>query len=98
MVTYNQKWDLEGDPSVLDIRSDPLKKTIVQGTYPDGLMRLYSAHHSHEGRFLVVTSKPGYEMKGTSSPTHTGGGAHGAFHKADSYIPFFIAGTVQLPR
>lgn len=29
--------------------------------------------NSHEGRYVVVTVQPGYELVGESSPTHIGG-------------------------
>lgn len=95
---YKQHWDLEGEIEVLDLKRDPSGSAITYGSYPDGLMRLYSAHHSHKGRFLIVTTGPGYEMKGTGSPTHVGGGSHGAFHEADSYFPMFISGTNDRPK
>ncbi|WCR28598.1 hypothetical protein L3476_07630 [Paenibacillus thiaminolyticus] len=52
----------------------PRGKTVRYGHYPDGLRRLSAALHSHEGEFLVVTAKPGYELADRSSPTHKGGG------------------------
>ncbi|MEW9668172.1 alkaline phosphatase family protein [Ammoniphilus sp. 3BR4] len=95
---YDQQWDIEGEMEVLDLRRDPSGAKVTYGSYPDGLMRLYGAHYSHEGRFLIVTTCPGYEMKGTSSPTHVGGGSHGAFHEVDSFFPMFIAGTKESPK
>ena len=95
---YNQQWDIEGDAEILDLKLDLPKSAIAYGSYPDGLMRLYTALHSHEGRFLVVTTRPGYEMKGVNSITHEGGGAHGALHEGDSYFPMFIAGTKEKPK
>lgn len=94
---YHQQWDIEGDMEVLDLKRDPKGEAIGYGSYPDGLVRLYAALHSHEGRFLIVTIKPGYEMKGTVSPTHVGGGSHGGLHEVDSYFPIFIAGTKERP-
>lgn len=95
---YRQQWEIEGDLEVLDLKCDPAGKAISYGAYPDGLMRLYAALDSHTGRFFIVTTSPGYEMKGTSSPNHVGGGSHGAFHEADSFFPMFIAGTKDRPR
>lgn len=93
MDVYDQKWDVEGDLSVLDIQVDEKQNRLEYGNYPDGLMRLYTASHSHEGRYMVVTARPGYEMKGVHSPNHVGGGAHGSFHAEDSYFPMFVVGT-----
>ena len=95
---YNQHWDIEGEIEILDLQLDSSTSSITYGAYPDGLMRLFTALHSHDGNFLVVTTGPGYEMKGATSITHEGGGAHGAFHEEDSYFPMFIAGTKEKPR
>jgi predicted AlkP superfamily pyrophosphatase or phosphodiesterase len=95
---YGQKWDIQGEVNVLDLKINKQKNLLLYGTYPDGLMNLYSAAHSHPGRFIIFTAKPGYEMKGADSPTHVGGGAHGSLHKIDSYIPMFVAGTEKRPK
>ena len=95
---YGQNWEVQGNPDVLDVRVDELRNYLDFGAYPDAFMRIYAALHSHQGNYLVVTSKPGYEMKGTNSPTHVGGGAHGSFHEADSFVPFFLTGTPERPK
>lgn len=92
---YDQSWDIEGDLSILDLHWNHEIGRLTYGDYPDGLMRLYSAAHSHDGDFLILTSHPGYEMKAIHSHTHVGGGAHGSFHKEDTYFPLFIAGTTE---
>lgn len=74
---YSQTWDIEGDGSVLDLHLDQAKKQIGFGNYPDALMQLYAAAHSHSGDYLILTTVPGYEMMGAHSPTHPGGGNHG---------------------
>ncbi|MNJ63513.1 hypothetical protein D3C77_594210 [compost metagenome] len=66
--------------------------------YPDVLKRLSSALRSHQGDFLVVTAKPGYEFTGGSSPTHKGGGGHGSIRKMESLVPLIISGTDQKPK
>ncbi|WP_025687988.1 alkaline phosphatase family protein [Paenibacillus zanthoxyli] len=93
---YGQKWSLSGDPRLADISLQ--KHRIKYGKYPDVLARLYGALHSHEGRYVVVTVKPGYELAGESSPTHRGGGAHGSLHEADSIVPLIVAGTDSKPK
>ncbi|MBP1931425.1 alkaline phosphatase family protein [Ammoniphilus resinae] len=95
---YGQKWDIQGNKNVLNVRIAEQGKHLDYGAYPDAFMRIYAALHSHQGDYLVVTSKPGYEMKGTDSPTHVGGGAHGSFHEIDSYVPFFLTGTPERPK
>ncbi|MEW9670215.1 alkaline phosphatase family protein [Ammoniphilus sp. 3BR4] len=94
---FLQKWDIEGDWSVLDLRMDH-NHQIQYGAYPDGLMQLYAAHHSHPGRFMILTTQPGFEVTGENSPTHVGGGNHGSFHMVDSYFPMFISGTEKKPK
>ncbi|AIQ13028.1 alkaline phosphatase family protein [Paenibacillus durus] len=93
---YGQKWSLSGDPRLADISLS--EHRIKYGKYPDVLARLYGALHSHEGRYAVVTVKPGYELAGESSPTHRGGGAHGSLHEADSIVPLIVAGTDSQPK
>jgi hypothetical protein len=93
---YGQAWSLTGDPALADISFQ--EHCIKYGKYPDVLARLYGALHSHEGRYAVVTVKPGYELAGESSPSHRGGGAHGSLHEADSVVPLIVAGTDSKPK
>lgn len=93
---FGQMWTLSGDHEVLDLTITDNR--IQYGRYPDALARLYGAIHSHEGRYVVVTVKPGYELAGESSPTHVGGGAHGSLHEIDSLVPLIVSGTDQEPR
>lgn len=102
MDTYGQKWTIEGDKDALDLkagRGNPDEgQPISYGEYPDVLQRLASALHSHTGSYMVVTSKPGYELKDRSSPTHEGGGGHGSIGKKESLVPLIICGTDREPR
>jgi predicted AlkP superfamily pyrophosphatase or phosphodiesterase len=93
---YGQTWTLSGDPAIADITISGSR--IEYGRYPDILARLYGAMHSHEGRYAVITTQPGYELVGESSPTHIGGGSHGSLHEKDSLVPMIIAGTNTRPR
>lgn len=94
---YRQTWTLANHPEVLDLRIDSKRHTLDYGQYPDVLQRLDSALHSHEGDFMVITARPGYEFKYDSSPTHEGGGAHGGISEAESLVPLLIAGTARKP-
>ncbi|OLN22265.1 phosphodiesterase [Domibacillus antri] len=94
---YGQSWDLNGDASILDVTINE-KKDIQYGDYPDALARLYGALHSHEGRYMIVDAKPGYEFIQTHSEDHAGGAAHGSLHKVDSVVPLIIAGTNREPK
>ncbi|MED4755147.1 alkaline phosphatase family protein [Brevibacillus choshinensis] len=93
---YGQTWTISGDPSLADITIT--NHRIKYGKYPDVLARLHGAMHSHEGRYVVVTIQPGYELVTESSPTHIGGGAHGSLHELDSLVPFLIVGTDTRPK
>lgn len=94
---YNQSWALNGAGSVLNLTLND-QNEIQYGDYPDALARLYGALNSHEGRFVVVDAKPGYEFIGKHSPTHEGGGGHGSLHKDDSLTPLIIVGTEVKPQ
>ncbi|WP_373460408.1 alkaline phosphatase family protein [Paenibacillus sp. V4I7] len=93
---YGQSWTISGEPGLVDITTT--NNNIKYGKYPDVLARLYGAMHSHEGRYVVVTVQPGYELVGESSPTHIGGGAHGSLHEKDSLVPLIISGTNTRPK
>ncbi|MCM3702717.1 alkaline phosphatase family protein [Paenibacillus macerans] len=98
---YGQTWTVEGDGEVLDLKlvdSGSGNSRITFGKYPDALRRLQGALNSHQGRFLVVTAKPGYELTEAGSPTHPGGGAHGGLDQATSLVPLIICGTDKRPE
>lgn len=96
--SYNQSWTVEQDEKVLDLRVNMAAHTLDYDQYPDVLKRLSSALRSHQGEFLVVTAKPGYEFTGSSSPTHKGGGGHGSIRKMESLVPLIISGTDRKPE
>jgi predicted AlkP superfamily pyrophosphatase or phosphodiesterase len=95
--SYQQKWTVEQDLEVLDLKVNISNQTLDYGQYPDVLQRLSGALHSHQGEFLVVTAKQGYELADRSSPTHKGGG-HGSLSQEESLIPLIICGTDQKPQ
>lgn len=93
--SYNQTWFIEGNHELLDIT---LRETEIQyGDYPDAFARIISSLDSHEGHFIVVSAKPGYEFIGEGSPTHVGGASHGGLHKQDSYVSLIISGAESIP-
>lgn len=96
--SYNQSWTVEQDEEVLDLSVNMAAHSLKYDQYPDVLKRLSSALRSHQGEFLVVTAKPGYEFTGGSSPTHKGGGVHGSIRKMESLVPLIISGTDQKPE
>lgn len=95
---YQQKWTVERDLDVLDLKLNTKNQKLSYGKYPDVLQRLSGALHSHQGEFLVVTAKPGYELADKSSPTHEGGGGHGSLHEKESLVPLIICGTNEKPQ
>ncbi|OAB40845.1 alkaline phosphatase family protein [Paenibacillus glacialis] len=95
--SYGQSWTLGSNPDVLDLHINKPQNTLEYREYPDALKRLYGALNSHEGDFLVVSAKQGYELSGESSPTHKGGGGHGALHRTESLVPLIISGTNDKP-
>lgn len=95
---YNQSWTVEQNEEVLDLSLNKAEHALKYDEYPDVLKRLSSALRSHQGEFLVVTAKPGYEFTSGSSPTHKGGGGHGSIRKKESLVPLIISGTDQKPE
>ncbi|OCA86108.1 phosphodiesterase [Bacillus sp. FJAT-27225] len=93
---YGQTWDLSGNHAILDLKLN--SGIISYRDYPDALARLYSSLFSHEGDFLVVSARPGYEFAGEGSPVHLGGAGHGGLHKQDSIVPLIVAGTDSTPE
>lgn len=93
---YGQSWTVWGEPDLVDISIT--NNRIKYGRYPDVLARLNGSMNSHEGRYVVVTVQPGYEIVGESSPTHINGGAHGSLHELDSLVPLIITGTSTQPK
>lgn len=95
--SYRQNWTVEGNIGIMDLMINP-KKEITYHAYPDGLARLNGALHSHQGNYLVITSAPGFEFIGESSPTHLGGAGHGSLHLYDSLVPMIVTGTSAKPE
>lgn len=98
MDPYGQKWTVEQKTEVLDLQINSKHNTINYGKYPDVLRRLYGTFHSHDGEFLVVTAKPGYELADKNSPTHKGGGGHGSIGYTESLVPMIVSGTEEKPE
>ena len=94
---YHQSWDLEGDLTLLDVKRIN-NSILTYGKYPDALARLYGALNSHQGRFIVVNAKPGYEFNAQLTPLHLSGAAHGSLHRQESLVPLIIAGTDSTPK
>ncbi|WP_040955047.1 alkaline phosphatase family protein [Virgibacillus sp. SK37] len=93
---YNQNWSIEGQLDLLDLTLTN-NQYLSYGDYPDALARLSGALHSHEGNFIIVNAKPGYEFKAQSTPFHLSGAAHGSLHRQESLVPLIIAGTKEKP-
>lgn len=94
---FGQRWDLNGDREILDITVDTKDGRLDSQLYPDGLRRLESVFSSHQGRFLVLTAKPGAEFAADEAPNHVGGGNHGSLHRSDSIVPLIVAPADVVP-
>lgn len=93
---YDQSWSVEGEIDILDLRLTK-HRFLSYGDYPDALARLYGALHSHEGRFIIVNAKPGYEFKAQLTPAHPSA-AHGSLHRHETLVPLIISGTKETPN
>ncbi|HWO98054.1 MAG TPA: alkaline phosphatase family protein [Bacillus sp. (in: firmicutes)] len=93
---YQQSWSVTGNKEILDLSIH--NNDILYDEYPDALARLYSALTSHEGSYVVVSAKPGFEFIGEGSPTHVGGASHGGLHKQDSLVPMIVTGANSSPK
>ncbi|WP_240874737.1 alkaline phosphatase family protein [Shimazuella soli] len=91
---YNQKWQLEGDISILDLTLDDHQ--IQYGLYPDALSRLAGAMDP-ASRNIIITISPGYELVGKASPKHKGA-SHGSLHHLDSLVPMIVTGMDNQPE
>jgi hypothetical protein len=91
---FDQKWQLEGDISILDLTLD--EQTIQYGMYPDALSRLSGALDP-KSRSVIITVSPGYELVGQGSPKHKGA-SHGSLHHLDSLVPMIVTGIQQPPE
>ncbi|MBM4763461.1 alkaline phosphatase family protein [Bacillus sp. B15-48] len=94
---YGQAWSIEGNIEILNLQINQ-ENEITYNDYPDGLARLSSAFYSHEGDYLIVDAKPGFEFVGEGSPTHVGGAGHGSLHKQDTFFPMIVTGTEEKPK
>jgi hypothetical protein len=94
--SYGQSWFVEGNKEILDLEVE--NNEIKYGNYPDALARLYAPFFSHDGDYIIVSAKPGYEFIGEGSPTHVGGASHGGLHKEDSLVSMIISGTNSTPK
>lgn len=91
---YQQTWQIQGDPSLMDLTIDD-EKLIQYGNYPDVLSRLAGVIEVGE-RVIILTVLPGYEMIAESTPKHKGA-CHGSLHYLDSVVPMIVCGTDQKP-
>lgn len=94
---YGQSWKLRGNIRILDLRIGGDGR-LQYGRYPDVLQQLWSASHSHQGRYLIVTAKKGYQFGDDQSPEHDGGAQQGSLLKEDVLAPIIIVGARQAPQ
>lgn len=88
---YGQHWSLKGDRRLLDLGGKGAQY-VHFGRYPDVLQQLWSALHSHEGRYIIVTAKKGYQFGDEQAPLHDGGAQQASLLKEDVMAPLIVAG------
>jgi hypothetical protein len=84
------RWDLEGDPGVLD--GLVARRTFRSEEYPDALARVFAAVSAPQAGDFVVSLAPGYEAVDWGGVSHAGGGSHGSLHAGDSLGPLLFVG------
>jgi hypothetical protein len=85
-----QGWDIDGDPSVLDLRIDG--DEADSPGYPDGLGRLWAALVAPQSGDILVSLTEGFECVDWGGASHAGGGSHGALAAGDSAGPLLACG------
>ncbi len=90
-----EHWTVDGDRAVLELSVDG--ETVSSDSYPDGLMRLWSALRSHHSGDLLVSATPGWEFLDWGGSAHVGGGSHGSLHAGDSLGVLILCGTGPAP-
>jgi len=85
-----RRWDLSGEPGVIDATVDVGQVSFDQ--YPDALGRIWSALCAPHCGDLVVSLELGYECVDWGGTTHVGGGSHGSLHRGDSLGPLLFVG------
>ena len=84
------RWDLTGDPAVLDLRIEG--GAVRSHEYPEALGRLWAALCAPHCGDLVVSLALGYECVDWGGTSHAGGGSHGSLHRGDSLGPLLFCG------
>jgi hypothetical protein len=84
------QWEIDGDLDVLEATAEGGR--LRSETYPDPLVRVWSALNSpHAGDFIVSLAE-GYEAVDWGGVTHAGGGSHGSLQAGDSLGPLLFVG------
>lgn len=96
MDPYGQKWEVTGDPGLLDVR-ESVNGGWEYGKYRDAFRQLYGALNA-QSSVVVVSAQPGYEFAFESSPTHVGGGSHGGISLQEMTMSLVVGGTKRQPR
>jgi len=85
-----QRWSLEGDASVLELR---IEDGVARSeTYPDALGWIWSALRCRQSGEVLLSAKPGHEFLDWGRSHHVGGGSHGSLHVNDSHAVLLWAG------
>lgn len=95
---YGTTWSFSGNPQVLDLQIDPIKKQIRYRKYPDAFRQILGAAGAQRSPCLLVTARNGYEFRHGTSPNHPGGGSHGSLKRREMLVPLIVGGTSVKPK
>jgi hypothetical protein len=85
-----ERWQVEGDLSVLDATVEDGQ--IRSDQYPDPLARVFAALAAPHAGDFIVSLADGYEAVDWGGVSHAGGGSHGSLHRGDSLGPLLFVG------
>jgi hypothetical protein len=91
-----ERWSIEGELSALAAEIEGGRFTSA--SYPDALMRIWSALDCPTAGDVLLSAAPGYEFVDWGGADHVGGGSHGSLHATDSLGALLWCGTGPVSR
>jgi hypothetical protein len=86
-----ERWSVEGELAALAGEVDGGR--FISPSYPDALMRIWSALACPNAGDVLLSAAPGYEFVDWGGADHVGGGSHGSLHATDSLGALLWCGT-----
>ena len=86
-----ERWSVEGELAALAGEVDDGR--FISPSYPDALMRIWSALACPTAGDVLLSAAPGYEFVDWGGADHVGGGSHGSLHATDSLGALLWCGT-----